>query len=56
LDTEIRYEDYRRNLWPRHLGAASIAKFGEAPGVEPFMSILDAETMAITVYDNQQRI
>lgn len=34
--------------------AASIAKFGEAPGVEAFMSFLDAETMAITVYDIQQ--
>jgi hypothetical protein len=34
--------------------AASIAKFGEAPGVETFMSFLDAESMAITVYDIQQ--
>ncbi len=34
--------------------AASIAKFEEAPGVESFMSFLDAETMAITVYDIQQ--
>lgn len=34
--------------------AASIAKFGEAPGVETFMSFLDAETMAITVFDIQQ--
>lgn len=34
--------------------AASIAKFGEAPGVEEFMSALDAETMEITVFDIQQ--
>ncbi len=34
--------------------AASIAAFGEAPGVEEFMSFLDAETMALTVYDIQQ--
>lgn len=33
--------------------AASIAKFGEAPGVEEFMSYLDAETMLITVFDIQ---
>lgn len=30
--------------------AASIASFGEAPGVEEFMSFLDAETMEITVF------
>lgn len=34
--------------------AASIAKFGEAPGVEDFMAFLDAETMAITVFDIKQ--
>ena len=34
--------------------AAPIARFGEAPGVEEFMPFLDAETMAITVYDIQQ--
>ncbi|MEM8863528.1 MAG: hypothetical protein AAGD96_34915, partial [Chloroflexota bacterium] len=34
--------------------AASIAKFGEAPGVEEFMSFLDAETMDITVFDIKQ--
>ena len=34
--------------------AASIAAFEEAPGVESFMSFLDAETMAIAVYDIQQ--
>lgn len=34
--------------------AASIAKFEEAPGVEAFISFLDAETMANTVYYIQQ--
>lgn len=34
--------------------ADSIAGFGEAPGVEEFMSFLDTETMNITVYDIQQ--
>ena len=34
--------------------AASIAKFGEAPGVEAFMAFLDAETMAINVFEIQQ--
>ena len=34
--------------------AASIAVFEEAAGVESFMSLLDAETMAIAVYDIQQ--
>jgi hypothetical protein len=33
---------------------ASIAKFGEAPGVETLMAFLDAETMVNTVYDIQQ--
>ena len=36
--------------------AASIAKFGEAPGVEEFMSFLDADTMTITVFDIQQEV
>lgn len=34
--------------------AASIAKFESAPSVEEFMSFLDTETMAITVFDIQQ--
>lgn len=34
--------------------AASIAKFGEAPGVEAFMSFMDSETMVVTVYDIKQ--
>lgn len=34
--------------------AASIAKFGEAPGVQTFISFLDAETMVNIVYDIQQ--
>ncbi len=39
---------------PAANSAASIEKFGEAPGVEAFMAFLDAETMVITVYDIQQ--
>jgi hypothetical protein len=34
--------------------AASIAKFGQVPGLEAFMAFLDVETMVITVYDIQQ--
>ena len=34
--------------------AASIAKFGEARGVETFMAFLVAETMVNTAYDIQQ--
>lgn len=34
--------------------AASIAKFESAPGVEEFMSFLDTETMAITIFEIQK--